>query len=562
MKIVSRKVVALSCLSVLASYTGAVSLTGQVQAQPGRVKSTSMDKIPCVRWYDEKADNKAVLFCIHGLGLHKGTYEEFGQEMARRGLITYAIDVRGFGTWTQKQKEPQLDLDGALADIKRALVDIRRMHPNMPIILLGESMGGAIAIHSASQNPELVDGIISSVPAGDRFSNVDGGLKLGFHALFGGFDKPVDIGPMIVGKATQKDDLRTKWLSDPLCRTRLSPNELLTFKSFMDKNFDCAGQVKTCPVLFIQGCKDKLVRPAGTWKLFDSLSTPNKELVMSTSAEHLIFEEGQFSQGDLAFVTKWVDKSVLHIASEADIAQNNKDADAAKKSEEDKAREKQELEKLASAAPIVHAKKPQVTEKSIPTLEAQSQAISYWIELFRNGKVYRCNNKLAFKSGDAIRFHVIPQTDGYAYILMRQGSSGKKAILFPSKDTGTNNFLNAGVDYPLPYTDWLTFDSNPGVEKVSLMFSKHKVANESELTDKAQLTAFISDDMSGAKDLVPTRMQLSWDDPTPVILPDQLSANEKLAQNKPATTSNGSLVKVTFNDPSGMLAVDVALAHQ
>ncbi|MBK9771079.1 MAG: hypothetical protein IPP57_09680 [Candidatus Obscuribacter sp.] len=57
-------------------------------------------------------------------------------------------------------------------------------------------------------------------------------------------------------------------------------------------------------------------------------------------------------------------------------------------------------------------------------------------------------------------------------------------------------------------------------------------------------------------------MQLSWDDPTPVILPDQLSANEKLAQNKPATTSNGSLVKVTFNDPSGMLAVDVALAHQ
>ncbi|MBK9771077.1 MAG: alpha/beta hydrolase [Candidatus Obscuribacter sp.] len=115
MKIVSRKVVALSCLSVLASYTGAVNLTSQVQAQPGRVRSTSMDKIPCVRWYDEKADNKAVLFCIHGLGLHKGTYEEFGQEMARRGLITYAIDVRGFGTWTQKQRDAQLDLNGALA---------------------------------------------------------------------------------------------------------------------------------------------------------------------------------------------------------------------------------------------------------------------------------------------------------------------------------------------------------------------------------------------------------------------------------------------------------------
>ena len=140
---------------------------------------------------------------------------------------------------------------------------------------------------------------------------------------------------------------------------------------------------------------------------------------------------------------------------------------------------------------------------------------------------------------------------------MKESSSGKKAVLFPSKESGTNNFLNADTDYPLPYSEWLTFDNTPGIEKVSLMFSRHKVANEAELNPPQHLTAYISDDMSGAKDLVPTRMQLSWDDPTPVVMPD--AGTEKLAQDK---TNTGSLVKVSFNDPTGMLAVDVALAHQ
>jgi hypothetical protein len=59
------------------------------------------------------------------------------------------------------------------------------------------------------------------------------------------------------------------------------------------------------------GSNDKLVRPVATFKLFDSLATPNKDKVMSNSAEHLIFEEGQFSKDDLSYISKWIDKKVL-----------------------------------------------------------------------------------------------------------------------------------------------------------------------------------------------------------------------------------------------------------
>lgn len=96
---------------------------------------------------------------------------------------------------------------------------------------------------------------------------------------------------------------------------------------------------------------------------------------------------------------------------------------------------------------------------------------------------------------------------------------------------------------------------------MSLLFSSTKIASEKALNPPEYLTAYVSDDMSGSKDLVPTRMQLSWDDPTPVILPDQVPGQEKLA-SRSFSSSTGSLVKVSFNDPSGLMAVDVALAHQ
>jgi len=142
---------------------------------------------------------------------------------------------------------------------------------------------------------------------------------------------------------------------------------------------------------------------------------------------------------------------------------------------------------------------------------------------------------------------------------MKQSSSGKKVLLFPSADTGKDNHLAAKADYPLP-KDWLTFDNTPGIEKISLLYSTKKIADEAALNPPEYLTAYVSDDTSGAKDLVPTRMQLSWDDPTPVILPDQVPGQERLARS--TTFMTGSLVKVSFNDPSGLMAVDVALAHQ
>jgi alpha-beta hydrolase superfamily lysophospholipase len=545
--------------------------------------AANQEKIPCMVWVD-KQEPKAAMLCIHGFGLHKGTYDAFANEMAKMGIATYAIDVRGFGAWVRKGKN-RIDFDGTMSDIGLALNEIRRLHPDLKIIVLGESMGGAIAMKAAQMYPDMVYGLISSVPAGDRYDKADSEMGVVKHVFLHGFDAPLDVGPAIVGRATKKDSLKQTWLNDPLTRTEVSANELIAFKNFMNSTFDMAPRIKNTKVLFIQGSNDKLVRPAGTYKLFGNLATPHREIVLSKTAEHLIFEDGQFNNEDLKFVSRWISNNIAPLGLPSAVAKKP----AASNATETKTDTKKD-EKLAAVATTstatgttgtaatqtatttsvtgttvpgttaatTIASKPATNvglEKNNITKSAPQTALSYWIELKRKGKVYRCNNKTTFKSGDAIRFHVMAEVDGYAYVVLQQGSTGSTAVLFPSKETGEKNFLRGQQDYPLPYDDWLAFDDHPGLEKVRIMFSKNQIAMDKLKPSDATKVAYVSPDLTGAKDLIGTRMQLSWDESNPIIMPDEVASAA-------ASHATSSQVKLVFDNPDGTLAVDVALLHQ
>ncbi len=530
--------------------------------------TTGTDKIPCMVWIDKQAPRVAML-CIHGFGLHKGTYDAFANEMAKLGVATYAIDVRGFGAWVRKGKN-RIDFNGTMSDIGLALNEIHRLHPDLKIIVLGESMGGAIAMKTAEMYPDLVYGLISSVPAGDRFDKADSEMGVVKHVFLHGFNAPLDVGPAIVGRATKKDALKQTWLNDPLTRTEVSANELIAFKNFMNSTFDMAPRIKNTRVLFIQGSNDRLVRPAGTFKLFGSLATPHREIVLSKTAEHLIFEDGQFNAQDLNFVSKWISANVAQIGQTERVANQNGSTSAntatgttatsagtpanTSGNTTPATKEDPKPTQIAGLPPANPADKP---ANPRPAGQASHKtALSYWIELKRKGKVYRCNNKTSFRSGDAIRFHVIPEDDGYAYIVLQQGSTGSSAVLFPSKDTGDQNFLRKEQDYPLPYQDWLAFDEHPGLEKVRIMFSKQQISMDKlKPTDPTKI-AYVSEDSSGAKDLIGTRMQLSWDDSNPIIMPEEVAPASLSSQTK------NSQVRLVFDNPEGTLAVDVALLHQ
>lgn len=542
--------------SLLATVLSSMSSASLAPAAPsGAVLSASQDRQiaestivqnPPTSFWAPVGAPRAAMLCIHGLGLHRGTFGDFASALANRNIAVFAVDLRGFGTWYQ-QGQGKMDFDASMQDVRHTLEMMRLKYPNIPIFLLGESMGGAVALRAAVQNRDLVSGLISSVPSNDRFGGLGEDLHIPLRILAGGFKDQFDVGSHVIHYATAKADLRELWKNDPRGRNNFSPQELMTFQGFMKKNFDMASQVKDLPVLVIQGAKDKLVRPSGTWDVWDHLNTPNLDIALSSNAEHLIFEYGQFSADDLNYVSNWLDK---RIAGKPNGAEDDS--------------------RLAMTTSTPEEQPPKVTQTkegdvipvsvaSATSTGADKLSISYWIELMREGKRYRCNNKTPFKSGDEIRLHVRANVDGYAYILLKAGSSGKHAVLFPDEQTGRYNRVGALRDIALPTKTWLRFDNTAGQEKISIVFSRRPI--EPKPQDPSMVTAFVSPDRSGAKDLVPTRMELSWGDPNPVIIPSSIQTNSSLAVASGAALE-ANLVKVSYANPDGVLAVDVALDHK
>jgi alpha-beta hydrolase superfamily lysophospholipase len=266
-------------------------LLGKEKDKDSTATSADDRAAPCVSWVDPLVKPKACLLCIHGLGLYSGSYENFGKWMARRGVGTYAIDVRGFGSWMQVKGDDDIDFAACLRDIQTALKSIRAANPGLPVYILGESMGGAISLKAAALFPDLIDGLISSVPAGSRFKQKKTDLKVALEFLTGP-NRQHNMGKSVVTQATVNDKLRKDWEGDPMDRMQFSAKQLMQFQKFMNENHDAAKLIAKSPVLVLQGSEDKLVKPEGTWELFSEIESADKTY-LAVPSEHLIFEEQQ-----------------------------------------------------------------------------------------------------------------------------------------------------------------------------------------------------------------------------------------------------------------------------
>ena len=264
---------------------------------------------------DPKVEQKGLIFCLHGLGLHSGSFKDFADKINGSGYGVIAFDVRGFGSFAMEKGLDKLDLNAGLEDLAAALSIIRSHNPNLPVAVLGESMGGALALQLAAKYPEHVNALISAVPSRKRYKAASTGLLVGIK-LLEDKKKPIEIGKKLVEQSSSNQGLRDVWLNDPNARFKLSAQELVRFQEFMNQTEKSAKEIKQTPVIIFQGFKDHLVKSEGTIALYGALGTPQKDLVLVGDAEHLIFEEGQAPDDIVRMLAAWLDS---HIGSDSDV---------------------------------------------------------------------------------------------------------------------------------------------------------------------------------------------------------------------------------------------------
>lgn len=248
-----------------------------------RVKS-----LPVIAWKKTTAKPVAAILCIHGLGLENRAFANTAKEFNRRGYYVYALDVRGFGSWAQTKGVEELDYEQTIKDIGNAVQVIKAQNSNIPVYVLGESMGGAIAIRAGSHLGKKINGVIASVPSAERFQQKKMTLQTTLHFLKDP-KEPFDVG-YVTEMATSNEETRRQWEEDPNARLAMTPVELLEFAVFMRRTKPHAEQITELPVLMLQGLKDRLVKPQGTFDLFDAVKSQDKTILIIGTAEHLMFE--------------------------------------------------------------------------------------------------------------------------------------------------------------------------------------------------------------------------------------------------------------------------------
>ncbi|HLY56361.1 MAG TPA: alpha/beta fold hydrolase [Stellaceae bacterium] len=121
-------------------------------------------ELPCDAW-GHPTPVRTIILAVHGFNDRKSAFEMAAELWRREGIATIAYDQRGFGANPHAGRWP--GSHGLAEDLVGAIRAVRARYPAVPVYVLGESMGGAVAIDAlAGIAPHSApDGLILAAPA-------------------------------------------------------------------------------------------------------------------------------------------------------------------------------------------------------------------------------------------------------------------------------------------------------------------------------------------------------------------------------------------------------------
>ena len=239
--------------------------------------------LPLSRW-EADGNTHAVVLSLHGLNDYSFAFDNLGRHLSSRGITVIAYDQRGFGNtdgvglWHGSER--------LSADLVTMTTLLRQHYGDVPLYLLGESMGGAVVLTSLASAPLDVAGTVlvapavwtrDSMPYYQRIA-----LWLAAHTIPGnqvtgeGLDiKPSDNTDML--KALGRDERVIK-------ATRI--DVLYGLSNLMDNAMLLSDNVPG-NILLLYGEQDEIIPAPPTCELIERLSHNG-----STRLSAIIYEDG------------------------------------------------------------------------------------------------------------------------------------------------------------------------------------------------------------------------------------------------------------------------------
>ncbi|WP_374533601.1 lysophospholipase [Phenylobacterium sp.] len=216
-------------------------------------------RLGLTRW-EAQGPPRVVVVALHGMNDYANAFHLAAPYWAEHGVTTFAIDQRGFGRSPHRGVWGGDDL--MVQDLRTITAAVRARFPGVPVVVAGESMGGAVAIEAfASDQPPAADRLVLMAPAVWGWSNQPlpyrTMLWMAAHFTAGKVYEP----PRWLTKRVKPTDNIEELIAmgrDPLMTWGARSDALYGLVGLMETAWKSTGEIKV-PVLYIYGANDQII---------------------------------------------------------------------------------------------------------------------------------------------------------------------------------------------------------------------------------------------------------------------------------------------------------------
>uniref|UniRef100_A0A8D1V353 Monoglyceride lipase n=1 Tax=Sus scrofa TaxID=9823 RepID=A0A8D1V353_PIG len=242
------------------------------------------------RYWKPSATPRALVFVSHGAGEHCGRYEELARMLVGLGLLVFAHDHVGHGQ-SEGERMVVSDFQVFVRDVLHHVDVMQKDHPQLPVFLLGHSMGGAIAILTAAERPGHFSGMVLISPLVLASPESATTFKILAAKVLNLVLPNMSLGRIDASVLSRNKTEVDLYNADPLiCRAGLKVCfgiQLLNAVSRVER----ALPKLTLPFLLLQGSADRLCDSRGAYLLMESAKSQDKTLKIYEGAYHILHKE-------------------------------------------------------------------------------------------------------------------------------------------------------------------------------------------------------------------------------------------------------------------------------
>jgi acylglycerol lipase len=261
---------------VLAAVVGACASPQLAPSGPSRLtpKLIAADtarmpdgfRLPLRAWGPARADS--VVLGLHGFNDYGEAIRPLAERLAADGHRVYAVDQRGFGAgllagrWHGSAR--------LTADLRALMSALRERHPGARLVLIGESMGGAVILAALADAPLPADGLVLIAPAVWSRDSMPWYQRTALALSVRVAPGKVLTGEGVPIHPSDNLDMLRAMGMDPLVLKGARVDALWGVTNLMDRAAAGVGRLQG-PALLLYGERDRIIPPAAFCRVLQRL---------------------------------------------------------------------------------------------------------------------------------------------------------------------------------------------------------------------------------------------------------------------------------------------------